>query len=122
MYQGGNLISAELAAAFEDFQSNGDNQNPTPKAGYMYRMLQGEAGSGPTSFRKTPNDPNAGLVTWGAICRTAEPDTTGENQFYTGEMATTYKFAEPSWNQAHYKQFLLDRLPAQGQNTWRTAK
>ncbi|HTL52260.1 MAG TPA: hypothetical protein VL860_06790 [Planctomycetota bacterium] len=120
--QAGTLISADLKFAFEDYQSDGDSTTPVPKAGYIFRMLHGDVDSGAYGFYNNPNDRNAGMTTWGATCRAADPGTSGENQYYISEAGTVYKFAEPLPGTPRYKQFLLDRLPQQSQVTWSTAK
>lgn len=119
---GGTLIAADLKNAFEDWQMNGDNLQPQPKAGYIYRMLHGDELRGPHAFYRDPNDPDAGMTTWAATCRAANPGVSDENQYYITEAGTVYKFAEPPPGDPQYKQFLLDRQPPHDQTKWPPAK
>ncbi|HTL52185.1 MAG TPA: hypothetical protein VL860_06400 [Planctomycetota bacterium] len=107
----GNLISTELANAFENFQGNGDSPAPMPKTGSLYRMLLGE-GSNPKSYVTATNPTGDMLLSsWGATGRPAQPPTTGVNQFYITEAGTIYKQPDPMTGK-----FLLDAAPPQGNN------
>lgn len=121
----GTLIAADLKNAFEVWQGNGDQGTPQPKAGYNFRMLQGSTSdnSDHTSYWKDAADGTAGMNTWAAICRAAEPGTSGENQYYISEAGTVYKKAEETDStQTLYKKFRLEETPANDQTSWATAK
>ncbi|MGH7144053.1 MAG: type IV pilin protein [Planctomycetota bacterium] len=107
----GTLIAADLKMAFEVFQKNGDEETPTPKAGYVFRMLQGRSSDKPTSLYVKPGDPTGGMNSYGVIARAVEPGTTGEHQYFIAEWGTVYEHDEPSSNDPNYKKFLLDCVP-----------
>jgi hypothetical protein len=106
------FIDNELKTAFEIWQKNNDTATPTPKHGYIYRMLQGDQHVGPISYRKDPADSSKGMNTWGIIARTAEPGTAGEHQYFITEAGTIYRHDEPPQGDPQYKQFLLDTVPS----------
>lgn len=117
----GTLIALDLKNAFEDWHGNGDQRAPQPKAGYVFRMLQGNE-TGWLAYRKDPNDPTYGMNTWAAVARASEPGTSGENQYYITEVGTVYKMPEPTHQDPRFKTFLLDAAPNSNQLSWATAK
>lgn len=114
------LISADFKDAFEQWQGNGDAAVPRPTRGHIYRMLQGEAL--PTDFYCVPGVPASGMVTWAAIARAVEPGVSGEYQYFITEAGTVYRMPEPKPGEAHFKQFLLERVPAANQTSWQPVK
>lgn len=107
----GLLIATDLAIAFQACHNNGDRRQPTPKAGYVFRMLQGDTSIGAVSFYNDPADASQGLHNWGVIARAAEPGVSGENQFLITSDGVVYKKAEPPQNSTLYQQFRLDAVP-----------
>lgn len=118
----GTLIAADLKAAFELWQTNADG-TASPKAGYVYRMLQGDDTTNLTSYWKDSTDITKGMNTWATTTRAAEPATSGENQYYITEAGTVYKNLEKTLStDPLYKKFQLSCTPAQAQTSWTTAK
>ncbi len=108
----GTLIAADHCAAFESWQNNGDSATPAPKAGNLYRMLQGESVNGPTGYYNVHGNTSRGLNGWGATARAVEPYTTGENQYLITGDGKVYQHPEPRVGDPMFKKFLLDSVPS----------
>ncbi|MGH7144873.1 MAG: ankyrin repeat domain-containing protein [Planctomycetota bacterium] len=92
-----SLIGPDLAPAFEQYLGNADSAKPTAHAGYIYRLLPGDA-TDKEGYRKK-GDPHA-LETFAVIAR---PVSGKGMQLFISEAGTVYQKKDPGTGK-----FLLD--------------
>lgn len=115
------LIAPDMVQAFENFHDNGDAR-VSPKSGYYYRVLHGTAVGETSWWQDGTSGATAKMNSFGFTCRSAEPYSTGEFQYFIGEQGSIYKKAEPKQGETGHRLYLLNALPDYPPSTWLPAK